>query len=189
VTRRENSTATAGTGIFAIQSAGDFLGKLEGDVALLMEDVADSGLAMNGILAAYHIHEWLWAGWLKPKAPVPVRGTMIRNKEDLRSWLDKDCPHFKVIQDLANGSKHCRPVAYGASEVSGYGRGPYGVGPFGTPYLLIDLGTDHPPAARWLVAHSLLTAVAEFWRGLFNEIGVTQAGLDRASAPDAHSSG
>jgi hypothetical protein len=52
VTRRENSTATAGTGIFAIQSAGDFLGKLEGDVALLMEDVANSGLAMNGILAA-----------------------------------------------------------------------------------------------------------------------------------------
>jgi hypothetical protein len=123
---------------------------------------------MNCVLSSYHIHEWVWARWLKAEAPVEVRGTLIRDKNSFVTWLANKSPHFELVQQLANGAKHCLSV-HSTQAISGWGRGPYGVGPYGAPYLLIDLGETLPPAHRYLVASDVIGDVVAFWREFFAE--------------------
>jgi hypothetical protein len=157
--------------IFAIRTAADLLAKAEEDLEGLVEQMDHSGRAMNCILSAHHLHEWVWALHLKAEQPIALPGKTIRAKSDLVEWLDDHCPHFRLIQELANGSKHCSPV-HGTDKIDGYGRGPYGVGPYGRSYLLIDLGEDRQPADRWLVAHLMLKEVLAFWRQFCEAQGI-----------------
>jgi hypothetical protein len=130
---------------------------------------------MNCILAAYHIPEWVWARWLKPVSPVHLRGTVIRHKRDFVKWLAAHAPEFELIQDLANGAKHCFPT-HPTSEVRGWGRGPYGVGPWGAAYLLIDLGEERGTEARYRAALEVLRNVVEFWDDFFADQAIPRPG-------------
>jgi hypothetical protein len=96
--------------MFAIETATEFLEKVKSDLASLEADIADLGRAMNCILSGYHLHEWVWAHWLKAEAPRLIRGTMIRSRSDFVEWLAENSPHFELLQELASGSKHCSPV-------------------------------------------------------------------------------
>jgi hypothetical protein len=156
--------------IFAIKTTGDFHAKAQEDIRLLLDKIDDSSRAINAILSAYHLHEWAWAQWLKAATPKRINVTLIRDKKDFLAWLDVTCPHFKILQELANGSKHCVPV-HSTQEIAGYGRGPYGIGPYGAPYLLIDKGPSLPPAERWLVASEMLAAIGAFWVKFFADNG------------------
>ncbi len=51
--------------------------------------------------------------------------------------------------------------------------GPYGVGPFGASYLLIDQGEDYPNEIRYLVADAVLKEIVDFWDQLFSELAIT----------------
>ena len=152
--------------MFGITSAYRFFDKVREDYARVEADIAEPGAAMNCILSLYHLHEWVWARWLKQRPDVQARLGIRRNKDEFIAWLDANCPHFTLLQDLANGTKHCRPV-HSTEHVEGYGRGPWGIGPYGASYLLIDLGEEHPPAERYLVASNVLKAIIEFWAGFF----------------------
>ena len=156
--------------IFAIVTASDFYAKTQEDVRQFNEQIDDFARAMNAILSTYHLHEWVWARWLKAAAPRTICGVLIRDKAGFLAWLDTACPHFAILQELANGSKHCSPVVANA-EISGYGMGPYGVGPYGKPYLLIDKGDALPLDRRWLVASDMLNDVASFWNQFFSDNG------------------
>jgi hypothetical protein len=118
--------------MFSIDTPTDFLNKVKRDRDALDQDISDAGLALNCVLSSYHLHEWVWARWLKGKAPYKIGATIIRNKGDFTAWLDSNCPHFALLQDLANGSKHCRPV-HSTQKIAGFGMGPYGIGPWGAP--------------------------------------------------------
>lgn len=155
--------------MFGITSAADFRAKAGRDNVALQAEIANADLAINAILSAYHLHEWVWRLVLKPAKPVTVRGVVFRTKDDWVSWLDTNCPHFGLLQELANGSKHCLPVV-GAAKVEGYGQGPWGIGPFGVPYLLIDLGEARAADERWLVATIALQEVNDFWSDLATEL-------------------
>lgn len=91
-----------------------------------------------------------------------------KDKASFVSWLEKDCPHFLTLQELANGTKHCVPVN-STSTIAGYGMGPYGIGPFGKSYLLIDLGEQVPVLQRWLVATDMLRTIVDFWNQFFEQ--------------------
>jgi len=158
--------------IFAIVTAPDFLAKMREDNKLLQEQVDDSGRAMNAILSAYHLHEWVWAGWLKAVAPTTIGGTLIRDKTAFVGWLEANCPQFLVLQSLANGTKHCSPVDP-TGKIAGYGQGPFGIGPYGTPYLLIDKGANFSPTERWLVANRMLQEINDFWDSFFRDNGIS----------------
>lgn len=148
--------------MFGIVTAGDFRDKARRDCEALQADIANPDLAMNAVLSNFHLYEWVWAQILKPMTPPTLRGAVFRSKAEWLQWLDANCPHFPIMQALANGSKHCF-VANDTEKVGGYGEGPYGVGPFGKPYLLIDLGAEVEPENRWLVGHELIEKVSAFW--------------------------
>ncbi|MEN5168332.1 hypothetical protein ABE444_02060 [Brevundimonas pondensis] len=150
--------------MFGITTAKDFRSKASRDNAALQSDIANADYAINAVLSAYHLHEWVWGRSLKASSPISVRGTMLREKKDWVAWLDANFPHFSLLQDLANGSKHCVPVS--AESVDGYGEGPWGIGPFGVPYLLIDLGSEKQVEDRWRVASDVLQDANDFWAEL-----------------------
>ncbi|MEJ6791041.1 hypothetical protein BrevBR_15975 [Brevundimonas sp. BR2-1] len=93
--------------MFGIVTASDFRDKARRDSAALQADIANPDLAMNAVLSNFHLHEWIWTQVLKPMAPPTLRGAVFRSKADWLRWLDANCPHFQLIQALANGSKHC----------------------------------------------------------------------------------
>ncbi|MFN3836540.1 MAG: hypothetical protein ACK4MI_02385 [Brevundimonas sp.] len=155
--------------MFGITTATDFRAKAARDNAALQAEIENADLAINATLSAYHLHEWVWRLVLKPIKPALVRGTALRAKDDWVEWLDANCPHFGLLQELANGSKHCLPVA-AAVQVEGFGEGPYGIGPYGLPYLLIDLGEEIAVDQRWLVANTILQEVNDFWTDLATEL-------------------
>ena len=47
--------------------------------------------------------------------------------------------------------------------------GPYGIGPFGASYLLIDLGAEKALEDRWLVASDMLREIVDFWNQFFEQ--------------------
>jgi hypothetical protein len=146
--------------VFAITNAREYREKVEEDLEELAKEIANSSRAMNAATSSYHLHEWLWAHALKPKKPVTLGTSTITSRAEFVSWLDLECPHFKLLQQLVRGSKHASPVNGNGSKVAGFGEGPLGVGPYGSPYLLIDLGdkvTD-----RHLVASDVIREAGEF---------------------------
>ena len=157
--------------MFVITSAYRFFEKARRDYALVEADIADPNAALNSILSVYHLHEWVWAKWLKHRPDAQAKLNIRQDKNGVVAWLDTSCPHFKLVQELANGTKHCRPV-HSTGKVEGYGQGPFGIGPFGMPYLLIDLGEEFDPAARYLVASTVLKDVINFWDDFFVTHGI-----------------
>jgi hypothetical protein len=125
-------------------------------------------LALNCILTAYHLHEWVWGGWVKSDAK--LQATLgVKTKKDFLAWIDRAWPWFSLIQDLANGAKHFgRPPGIQTSKVEGYGQGPYGVGPYGEGYLLIDLG-EGAVEYRWMPAVHLIEGTVRFWKNFFQK--------------------
>jgi hypothetical protein len=154
--------------VFAITNASEFFAKVREDLAALEEKIDDAGRAMNCVLSSYHLHEWVWAHALKRRTPTTLGGIVIKDKSSFVGWLETACPYFLTLQELANGTKHCAPVN-SASRIEGYGMGPYGIGPFGKSYLLIDLGEGIPVPQRWLVATDMLHAVVDFWNKFFEQ--------------------
>ncbi len=51
-------------------------------------------------------------------------------------------------------------------RIGGYGEGPFGLGPYGQGYLLIDYG-EAAGEPRWQPAAGLLEVVVRFWRDFF----------------------
>lgn len=154
--------------MFAITNAEEFFAKVRADLAALEEKIDDSGRAMNCILSAYHLHEWVWARLLKASTPRTLGNMVVNDKSSFVAWLETACPHFLVLQQLANGTKHCAPV-HSTKKIEGYGMGPYGIGPFGASYLLIDLGAEIAGSARWLVASDMLRKIVDFWNEFFEQ--------------------
>jgi len=155
--------------VLGITNARDYRIKLEADLDRLQKRIDDPSLAINAATATYHLHEWIWAHAMKPARPFACRGEQFSNIGEFRNWLHDNCLHFKLIRELTNGAKHAKPVHSGG-QVTGYGRGPFGIGPCGKAYLLIDLergeGTD-----RYLVASEIIQQAAEFMIALSKEVG------------------
>jgi hypothetical protein len=156
--------------MFAITNATEFFTKVKQDHAALEEQIDDSGRAMNCILSAYHLHEWVWAHSLKPTMPRKLGNLIVKDKSSFVGWLEAACPHFTLLQELTNGTKHCAPV-HSTMKIAGYGIGPYGIGPWGASYLLIDLGENVPIPQRWVVASDMLGEVVGFWGEFFEQYG------------------
>ena len=160
-------------GWFGITTAEDFFRKVCTDYERALKDIADPYAAMNCILSLYHLHEWVWWCWLKGRDDVLSALDIRDNEEDFRRLLEKHCPHFDLLRELANGTKHFRIKKRQridhTQRGAGYGNGPYGIGPWGTSYLLVDLGEDEEPATRYLTVSKVLKGILEYWRSFFTE--------------------
>ena len=156
--------------MFGIITSRDFLAKLEADCTDFKAEPDSARHALDCIITAYHLHEWVWGDWLKTDYAT-WKKLKIRDESSFTSWLDGSWPGFAVVQGLTNGTKHFirnitieeRPIE--TERIAGYGSGPYGVGSYGKPYLLIDYGAAAPD--RWQTAEEIIDDAVVFWRSFF----------------------
>lgn len=156
--------------MFNISTSRDFLAKLEADYADFKAQPDSARHALNCIITAYHLYEWVWGDWLKTDHAT-WKKLHIRDIESFRKWVTTAWSGFQTAEALANGAKHFTraPVT---ERIAGYGRGPYGIGPYGRPYLLIDHGSS-ATAPRWQTAEQLLDEGIVFWKAFFRDNGKT----------------
>ncbi len=142
--------------------------KLEADFADLTENPSSARHALNCIITAYHLHEWVWGDWLENDEETRKALSVAKSRESFLAYIQHACPWFYDIRALANGTKHFhRRDSMKTEHVQGFGVGPYGVGPYGQSYLLIDHGeaaTEH----RFQTATALIEEVIRFWREFFD---------------------
>jgi len=152
--------------MFDITTCRDFHKKLKADFEDFANEQGSARLALNCIITAYHLHEWVWGDWLKADYAT-WKELEIRDKESFVARIERECPAFKTVQDLTNGAKHfIREQNVQTSHVGGFGMGPYGGGPYGASYLLIDYGADAGDQ-RWKTGKDLIEAVVTFWNVFF----------------------
>ncbi|MET3615726.1 hypothetical protein ABID16_004073 [Rhizobium aquaticum] len=167
--------------IFGMTNSRDFLNKLEGDFADWKKDPGSSRLALNCVLTAYHMHDWVWSDWLKEDASLQSK-LALHDKNSFQKWLFRTCVWFHWVEELANGTKHFgRPKSFEALKVSalpfafdkadaGFDSGSWdGPMPYMTgdnAVLLIDNG-ESAGELRWMPLGQLLDVVVRFWNDFF----------------------
>jgi hypothetical protein len=175
--------------MFDITTSRDFHAKLKADFDDLIKQPDSARLALNCIITAYHLHEWVWGDWLKTDYAT-WKKLGIRDKGSFLHWLYGAFPYFGYIQALANGSKHfALNQGFDTKLIKNDADGPFLVG---QPYLLIDFGEDVSSGHRWLAATHLVNAVVEFWDGFFarfHPTGAVAAAVGRPKSADIQQPG
>lgn len=117
----------------------------------------------------------------------------------IRDWATKEgkrpvgiaaSPFYEAIREIANGTKHLVLTAshhpdLHATEIKvirGFGKGGYGVGPFGTPYIHLRARRRSDEGERLSSANSVLKASLEWWEA-------TTCGAAAAKSPLVHDAG
>lgn len=157
--------------MFDIVTSLDFLSKLEAEYIDFKAQPDSARYALNCIMTAYHLHEWVWGDWLQTDYEAWRKIGGIRDRDSFKMRLTQLWSGLAVAEELTNGTKHFRQsdrfeeATVQTKRVAGYGSGPYGVGPFGRPYLLIDYGSGLE--TRYQTAERLIDEAVSFWRAFF----------------------
>lgn len=164
------------TRMFGVDTVEDYLAFCGKAVAELEADQDNVLPAFAAILALNHIPDWL-----RYKLTGPQRTALGLAESTIgasvKCHFEAMNDDLKRVRDIANGFKHLRPV-HPTALIAGYGQGPIGVGPFGTPYLLIDLGEHLPLSERWDVGLSLCKRTFDWWQELL--MSLTSGGQNNA---------
>src|SRR5690242_10874794 len=95
--------------VFGMTAALQFYQKLVEVFDDFFESPSSARHAMNFVITAYHLHEWVWKGFFKNDA-VKRQGLGIPKDIDaFKAWLDTQSIWYAQMQTLANGSKHFQP--------------------------------------------------------------------------------
>lgn len=172
--------------MFEIRNSADYYAMLVEDFDEFMRQPQSSRCAIHCAITAYHMHEWVWHDWLKDRDDIKAK-LGLTDIASFRRYL-RGGVWLEILREIANGSKHFKKQAFDTQLVRGYGQGPFGVGPYGHGYLLIDLGGDEPGSEppldefgepndgvpdggdqRFLPAANLLEVCVRFWRDFFKQ--------------------
>jgi hypothetical protein len=89
---------------FEINTTALFFRKLIEDHEDFYKDRTSSRVALNCVMTAWHLHEWVYNEYnLSSTYP------KLRIYQD---YLKVSCPSFQLMQDLANGTKHFKITLY-----------------------------------------------------------------------------
>jgi len=91
--------------MFDIRNSADFYRKCLDDYEALLENPAYASSAINCAMSSYHLAEWIWGDWLKTNHVLKA-SLKVKTCDDFKEWVDAQCPFFKTVQSIANGSKH-----------------------------------------------------------------------------------
>lgn len=123
---------------------------------------------MNCAITGHHMADWVWGDFVKGDAALKAR-LGVKDKGGFMEWIDGQTVWYGLVQSLSNGSKHfIRESAKDTRLVSGFGMGGFGQGPFGLPYLAIEVSQTDP---KNLPVSQLLEVVIRFWRDFLRTYG------------------
>src|SRR5882724_9941356 len=97
---------------FDIRTPRDFLKKLRDEQNDFVKSHCLSARhALNAVMTAYHLHEWVWGAFLKQRHDVQASLQLPRENgpvtiRDFLAWLKKQCPAMTDAELITNGTKH-----------------------------------------------------------------------------------
>ena len=150
------------TQLFGVDTVSDYIALCSEAVGDLKRQQDSVLKGFSAILALNHLPDWLrykLSEAERQKLGLPTQSI----NEPVNDFFEVQNESLKLVRQIANGFKHLRPV-YATERVEGYGAGPYRIGPYGAPYLLIDLGDDNDPSERWCVGLDLCQRVLAWWQ-------------------------
>lgn len=148
--------------LFGISSVADYLKLCGQSVDELEADQASVLRGFTAVLLLNHI-----PSWLQHKLSSDERSVLgmsdTRAGQPVNELFHGKTGDLDLVRSIANGFKHLQPVNL-TERIVGYGKGPFGIGPFGKPYLLINLGDDLPANRRWETGLGLCRRVLDWWQ-------------------------
>jgi hypothetical protein len=147
--------------MFGIETVDDYLTFCTKTVGELGADQGNVLRGFAAILVLNHVPDWLQ--YKLDQAQRQALGIQsLQPGAPVKDFFENQNADIRLVRELANGFKHLRPT-HSTDAVSGFGRGPAGIGPFDQPYLLIDLGDGLPPTERWVVGLDLCERTLNWW--------------------------
>jgi hypothetical protein len=154
--------------MFGITNALQFYQKLVQEFDDFCENQGSARHAMNFVITAYHLHEWIWKDYLKNDAARRQVMGIEKDFKAYREWLDSRSIWYAQMEPLANGSKHFRPasgphistVDVGSLNSFAFNEEAYNDG---YSYFVMDMGI-HEGLPNIAPAGMLFEAVMRFWR-------------------------
>ncbi|HLZ05200.1 MAG TPA: hypothetical protein VKR55_24005 [Bradyrhizobium sp.] len=157
--------------MFGITTPLQFYGKLVQEFDDFCDDPGSARHAMNFVITAHHMSDWVWKGFLKEDEAKQKQLGMKKSIHGLREWLDGQSIWQAQMQGLANGSKHFQPEGTWVRHItSTFGGAAYSEVPHGgsRTILYVDMG-ELEGRLHMVPATHIFEAVMRFWRDFMRE--------------------
>ena len=149
--------------MFGINSSVAFYGKMLEDYDDFVEQSGSPRHAINRMLSAYHMAEWIWGDWLQTDYAT-WKALGIRDRESFLAWVDKSQIWFKITQAVANGSKHFASKLAKTKSSPSYVEDGYVEDGYQKRLLEVEV-----EEGRWIEAVIVIEDVVMFWRDFFKQ--------------------
>jgi hypothetical protein len=160
--------------MFGISTPLQFYQKLVQEFDDFCEDPGSARHAMNFVITAFHLTEWVWKDFLKDDEAKRKELGIAKDINAFHRWIADKSIWTAQMQDLANGSKHFQ--AKGLS-VRAHVVGPLNTAAFNTigyneiqSTLVVDMG-ELEGMPHFMPATHLFEVVMRFWRDFLSYHG------------------
>jgi hypothetical protein len=151
---------------FGITNAKQFLDKLhEEQKDFVASRCLSVRHALNAIITAYHLHEWVWGEWLQKRHDLRKQWG-VNSADDFREYLSSDrllCPAFEDARKVTNGTKHFKNKIETGHHRGAFQRGLFQDGAFDVSYLWIDRDDKQQRA------EAFIDELVKFWDQFFEQ--------------------
>lgn len=155
--------------MFGITTPIQFYQKLTQEFDDFCENPGSARHAMNFVITAYHLTEWVWKDFLKEDESTRNKLGIAKDINAFHRWIAEKSIWTAQMQDLANGSKHFQMKGL---PVRRHVVGPLNTAAYNTigynemrSTLVVDMGDHSIPASH------LFEVVMRFWRDFLKFYG------------------
>jgi hypothetical protein len=120
--------------------------------------------ALNAVMTAYHLQEWVWWAFLNERPDIQVSLRLPRDdkgritKCSFRKWLEKQCPAIAEARQITNGTKHYRSRIQTGAHLGAFSSGFSDA--FDVSYLWVERNGREQRA-------EFIKELVEFWTSFF----------------------
>ncbi len=147
--------------MFEIKNSIDFYRLMIENYDDFRENPDSSRHAINCSISAYHMAEWIWGDWLKSDHESWKRMGGVRDRNSFKKWVDGETEWFKLVQGVANGSKHFASKLQNTRSAGTYVADGYVERGYQKERLEIEVD------GRWIEATTVVEQTLLFWRDFF----------------------
>jgi hypothetical protein len=151
---------------FGIESPSALLDKLiEEQRDFRNEHCLSARHAINAIMTAYHLHEWVWGAFLKKRHDLHSTLQLSPGRKaechDFRKWLERECPAMADAEKITNGTKHFRSDIPTGRRKGAFQRNAFQSNAFAVSYLWIERDGGKQKAEEFI------QELVDFWSDFF----------------------